>query len=353
MSDTSPLSSTPDKNLPPYGGSSTVPKKNRMALAIYAGIAAVVIFIIVGLFLAARPPEQQVQGMVEAEIYTVATKVPSRVESIKALEGQSVTAGQELALLSSPEVENGHIQASSLLRSSEALQSISREGDRVQDVRSLHSVWQAAQASAELAKKSARRVEALFADGVVSAQRRDEAVAARNASAAQAEAAHQQYLKAVAGTRQQDKEIADANVASARAAVAESESLIRETRLISPHAGEISERFANEGELVMPGVPVFTVVDINNPWVSFSVREDQYRDIRVGTRIRGDVPALNLKNVEFEITLINPQGAFATWKSTRQSRGYDVHSFRVRAKPVQPIRNMRPGMSVLFDWSKQ
>lgn len=325
--------------------------RSPQRLAIYGGIILVVLFIIFGLYLAAKPPQDQVQGLVEAEIYTVATKVPSRVEDILALEGQMVTAGQELALLSSPEVDTGHAQARAMLQSSEAVQSMSQQGAQVQDIRSLESMWRAGQASANLAAETARRAEVLFADGVISAQRRDEAVAARNATAAQAEAARQQYIKAVDGTRSQEKDIANASVASAQAAVAETESLIRETRLIAPHAGEISERFANRGELVMAGIPVFTVVDIGNPWVSFSVREDQYRSIRVGTRLRGDIPALDLKNVEFEITIINPQGDFATWKSTRQSRGYDIRSFRVRAKPVQPIANLRPGMSVLFDWS--
>ncbi|RZJ86871.1 MAG: HlyD family secretion protein, partial [Brevundimonas sp.] len=62
---------------------------------------------------------------------------------------------------------------------------------------------------------------------------------------------------------------------------------------------------------------------------------------------------LGVTNAAFRVTAISPQGEFATWRSTRQSSGYDVRSFQVKARPVQPIQGLRPGMSVLFDWSSR
>lgn len=317
------------------------------------GVALLLVFIVVGLVLAARPPADQVQGMVEAETFTVATKAPSRVEQLLASEGQQVAAGEVLAVLSSPEIEAKDAQARALLQSAQAVQSMSREGARPEDVRSVESVWRSTQAAARLADQTARRAETLFAEGVISAQRRDEAVAARAATASQAEAARQQYLKAAAGLRPQERTVADAQVSGAQAAVAETDSLKAETRLVAPHAGEVSQRFSNVGELVLIGVPVFTIVDTADPWITFTVREDQFHDLKIGATLTGDVPALGLKNVAFRVTAISPQGEFATWRSTRQSGGYDVRSFEAKAKPVQPIPALRPGMSVLFDWSRR
>lgn len=328
-------------------------RRSPLRLIVAAVVVLLIAFIVVGLFLAARPAPDQVQGMVEAETFTVTTKVPSRVERFLAAEGDQVKAGQELALMSSPEVEAKDTQARALLQSTQAIQSLSREGARTEDVQSVESIWRASQATARLADQTARRAENLFAEGVISAQRRDEAVAARAATAAQTEAARQQYMKALAGTRPQEKSVADANVSGARAAVAEVESLQGETRLTAPHGGEVSERFSNVGELVLTGVPVFTIVDIADPWVAFSVREDQYRDLKIGSTVRGDVPALGVKGAAFRVTAISPQGEFATWRSTRQSSGYDVRSFQVKAKPARPIEGLRPGMSVLFDWSSR
>ncbi|MEN5145039.1 HlyD family secretion protein [Brevundimonas diminuta] len=351
MSETPSSAYTPPK--PAVAPPPRPARRSPLTLIVAVVVALLIAFIIVGLFLAARPAPDQVQGMVEAETFTVTTKVPSRVERFLAAEGDQVKAGQELALMSSPEVEAKDAQARALLQSTEAIQSLSREGARTEDVQSVESIWRASQATARLAEQTARRAENLFAEGVISAQRRDEAVAARAATASQTEAARQQYLKALAGARPQEKSVADANVSGARAAVAEVESLQGETRLTAPHGGEVSERFSNVGELVLTGVPVFTIVDIADPWVAFSVREDQYRDLKIGSTVRGDVPALGVRGAAFRVTAISPQGEFATWRSTRQSSGYDVRSFQVKAKPARPIEGLRPGMSVLFDWSSR
>lgn len=318
-------------------------------LLIGGAALAVAAFVVVGLFLAARPAPPQVQGMVEAETFTVATKAPARVETMLASAGDRVAAGQVLALLSSPEITAGNQQAVAALQGARAVQELSRAGARPEDIRSLESVWRAAQAAAGLAAQTARRAENLFAEGVISAQRRDEAVAARVASAAQSEAARQQYLKAVAGARSEEKAVADAQVAAARAGVDQMTALQAETRLVAPSAGEVAERFSNPGELVLIGVPVFTVVDLDHAWVAFNLREDQFNGLKIGQTLRGDIPALNRVGVVFRVSFISPQGDFATWRATRQSRGYDVRSFEVHAKPVAPVEGLRPGMSVLFD----
>ena len=46
---------------------------------------------------------------------------------------------------------------------------------------------------------------------------------------------------------------------------------------------------------------------------------------------------------------ISPKGEYATWRATRQSSGYDIKTFEVRARPVQKVDGLRPGMSVLVD----
>lgn len=326
------------------------PRATIRTVLIGAAVLAVLIFIGVGLYLAARPAAPQVQGMVEAETFTVATKAPARVEQLLASAGDRVAKGQALAILSSPEIEARDQQAVAALQGAEAVQQLSRLGARAEDVRSLESIWRSSQAASRLAAQTARRAENLFAEGVISAQRRDEAVAARAASAAQSEAARQQYLKAVAGTREQDKAIADAQVAAARAGVGETQSLQSETRLVAPVAGEVAERFANPGELVLIGVPVFTVIDLGRVWVSFNLKESDFAGLKIGQTVRGDIPALNRKAAPFRVTYISPQGDFATWRATRQSRGYDVRSFEIHAEPVTPVQGLRPGMSVLFDW---
>lgn len=323
----------------------------RIAAIILA--VAFVAFVVWGLYMAARPAPDQLQGMIDTDQINVATKLPSRVDKLLVDEGDHVHAGQLMALLSSPEATARLAQAQAGLAAAKALKAETYAGARRQDVASLKAQWQAAKAQARLAAITAKRMDNLFAEGVIAAQRRDNADAARTASAAQAEAARQQYLKAVAGARKENKRIAQSKVVSAQAMLHEAQALHRETRLVAPSAGVVDKKFANVGEIVLPGVPVFTLIDLHDLWVSVNVREDEFHGIGMGQVIKGSIPALELDAVAFKIDYISPQGDFATWRSTRQSRGYDVKSFEVRARPVHPVKGLRPGMSVLFPWPQE
>jgi HlyD family secretion protein len=306
--------------------------------------------IAVGLWLASRPPPDQIQGMVDAHEVNVATKALARADRLLAEEGDRVRPGQLLATLSSPEITGGEQQAQAALQNAQALQSLAQNGPRSQDIAAARAAWMAAAAAANLAQVSSHRADNLFAEGVIAAQRRDEARAARDSSARQAEATRQIYLKTAAGTRYEEKEAAAAQVGVARAGLNTARSISsKETRLVAPIAGEISHKLVEPGEVVGPAIPAYQIVEIDKPWVSINVREDQYRGMRLGRELTGKVPALGV-NGRFKVYFINPQGDFATWRATRASRGYDVRAFEVRLRPVQPIRGLRPGMSVLFAW---
>jgi HlyD family secretion protein len=316
-------------------------------------ILAVLAFIVWGLVQAARPAPDQLQGMVDTHQINISTKVLSRVERLAADEGDQVKAGQTLALLSSPEVQSRNAQAEATLKGAEAVQARADNGDRPQDVASLKAAWKSAQAQADLAAVNARRADTLFSEGVISAQRRDNADAARASTAQSAEAALEQYRKALAGARIEDKRLARSQVAVAQAGLEETRSLVDETRLIAPVSGEIDKRFANPGEVFATGVPLFTLIDLNDLWAAVNLREDEFHGLKMGQVLHGAVPALGLKDVAFRVDYISPQGDFATWRSTRQSKGYDVRSFDVHARPTRPVAGLRPGMSVLFPWPQK
>ena len=315
-----------------------------------AGLILLAILLLVGLWIAARPAPDQLQGMVDADEVNVATKVLARVERLLAEEGATVTAGTVLAVLSSPEVDGGRQQAQGVLAGAEAMRNLADSGARKEDVESLRAVWQAAQAGADLAAVTARRADNLYAEGVIAAQRRDEAHAARDASARQAEAAKLQYLKAQSGARAEEKAAAQAQVQVAKGGLSIADALGAEKTLVAPIGGEVVRRLAEPGEIVAPAVPVFQIVDTAHPWVSLNLREDQFNSLRKGQELTGTVPALGKRKVGFRVTYISPQGDFATWRATRQSSGFDVRSFEVRLHPAEPVKELRPGMSVLFDW---
>ncbi|MDF9826854.1 HlyD family secretion protein [Ereboglobus sp. PH5-10] len=331
---------------------SAKPSRHKvLAVILLLGIAAI---LAVGIWLSSRPIPGQIQGMIDTDEIRVAAKAPGRLETVLAAEGDSVRAGQILFTLSNAELDAKLREVSALETSVKALQAKAEKGAQDEDIASARAVWQAHQAAADVAAKTAERLKRLFSEGVISEQKRDEAVANAAATAESAEAARKQYEKALAGTRVEDKAAVDAQVAQAGAAVAAVKSLEEELKTPAPIDGQITKRYANVGEIVPPGFPVFSMINPDDLWVSFNVRENQFSGMEIGKIVEGSVPALDGKRMQFKVYFISPQGAFATWRAVRQSEGYDVKTFEIRARPVSVADSekgkLRPGMSVLFDW---
>ncbi|MFT4178700.1 MAG: efflux RND transporter periplasmic adaptor subunit [Thermomonas sp.] len=324
--------------------------RSRRAFAVGGGLLLVLVAL--GLWLGLRTPADQVQGMADADSVNVAAKVTARLAKLHVREGDRVKAGQVLFELDSPEVAAKERQAEAVVAAAQAQAAKAKEGARSEDIRAAEANWKRAVAGAELASATFRRIDNLHREGVVTRQKRDEARAQSRSAEELARAARAQYDQALAGARAQDRDAAQAQVRQAEGAKAEVEAARSETFGRAPLAGEISKRMADVGELVPAGYPVFTLVDIDRMWVSMHLREDQLHGMKTGATVRGSIPALDGRKAEFEVYFISPAGDYATWRSTRQSSGYDVRSFEVRARPRQPIEGFRPGMSVLFAWSQ-
>ena len=300
-----------------------------------------------GLWKSYQPKEVELQGRVEAETIHIATKVPSRIEEIYVHEGQKVHKNQELVRLHSPEVDAKKQQALASLQSALALQSTTDRGSQEENIASLYANWQSLKAQQALAQTTYTRGAHLFKEGVISRQRRDEMQAAAQSSAQMTEAAYQQYARAQRGSTPQQKSTADAQVDIANAAVAEANALEAETKLLSPVNGTISKTYAKPSELVAIGVPVASIILDDDISISLNVREDQYRSVYQAQTLQGYIPALG-KTANFKVTHIDAEGEFATIKTTRQTGGYDIRSFKVHLVPEQAIPDLKVGMSVLF-----
>ena len=300
-----------------------------------------------GLWKSYQPKEVELQGRVEAETIHISTKVPSRIEEIYIHDGQKVLKGQSLVRLFSPEVEAKKQQALASLQSALALQSTANRGSQQENIDSLYANWQAMKAQQDLAQTTYQRGANLFKEGVISRQRRDEMQAAAQSAAQMTEAAYQQYARANRGSTPEQKSSADAQVEIAKAAVAEANALEAETKLVSPINGTISKTYGKISELVAMGVPVVSIIQDDELWVNLNIREDQYAQVYQAKSIEGFIPALNKKAL-FKIKKIDAEGEFATIKTTRQTGGYDIRSFKIRLTPAQPIQDLKVGMSVLF-----
>lgn len=325
---------------------------SNMMLTFGIVLVAVLIVALAGFFLL-TPPEEYIMGQAEATTVRVSGKVPGRIASYRFNEGDKVKAGDTLVFLKTPEVQAKLQQVEALKAAAEAQHAKAMKGAREQEVTATYELWQKAQAGLTIAQKSYDRVRNLYEKGVMSAQKKDEAEANYNAMVATEKAARSQYEMAKEGARKEDKAAAEALVNQASGAVAEVESYVEESALVAPIDGEIIERFPEVGELVGTGAPIMNLADMNDMWVTFSIREDLLANIRIGHEIKAFVPALGNQEVTLKVYYMKDLGTYAAWKATKTAGQYDAKTFEVRARPVQPIEGLRPGMSVILKEHKK
>jgi len=321
-------------------------KKGSLMLGLVAMLVVVIIVALVGVF-ALKPEEEVISGEAEATEYRVSGKVPGRIEMYLAEEGDQVKKGDTLVVINSPEVEAKLEQALAARAAAEAISEKAQNGAQREQITGAYELWQKALAGEEIYRKSYERVQRLFTKGVVSEQKRDEVEAQYKAATATVKAAKSQYDMALAGARSEDKAAAAAQVARVDGMIKEVEIARAERYLTSPIDGEVSERFPKTGELVGQGSPVMAIVDLNDMWFTFAIREDMLQGITPGTHLQVRIPALGDEVHEVAVTYIKAMGSYATWRSTQANGKYDVRTFDVKAKPLSTIPNLRPGMTAI------
>jgi len=296
---------------------------------------------------ATKPKDKYLQGQVEARRVLVAGKVPGRIEKLMVREGQTVKKNALVAVINSPEIEAKKMQAQGALGAAKAQANKAKNGARREDVAALKAMADRAQDAANLAKSTYERVQKLYNEGVLPLQKRDEAETQMKASQSAADASRAQYEMALAGARAEDKEAAEALVKQAEGANAEVNAYLEETKIKSPIAGEVTLKVVEEGEVVGAGMPIIAVTDLKDSWAVFHLREDNLKNVTKGKTFILPIPALGVA-AEMEVTYIAPVGDYATWKSSKESGGFDLKTFEVRMRPTVDLENLRPGMSVLL-----
>ena len=318
----------------------------NILLTVAAFTVVVVIIAVIGTLVFKSEPEI-IQGYVEVSEYRVSSKVPGRVLELRVKEGDYVNVGDTLAIIDAPDVKAKLAQAESAESAASAMDQMANNGARREQINGAYALLQQAKAGLEIAQKSYNRVQRLYDEGVMSAQKRDEAFANYKAIEAQVKAAQSQYDMAVNGARREEKMAAAAQVNRAKGAVQEVNSYISETMQTAQKAGEVSDVYPKEGELIGTGSPIMSVSLLDDMWGTFNVREDQLDGMRIGSVITAYAPAFK-KDIKMKVYYIKDQGSYATWKATKANGQYDLKTSEVKARPVTKVEGLRPGMSLVL-----
>lgn len=328
--------------------------KKSQNIGLYVSITVIVAIItvvaLIGYVFLADEPEV-IQGQVEVSEYRVSSKVPGRILELKVQEGDLVHEGDTLAILEAPEVTAQAESAKAAENAAAAMSRMANNGARKEQIQGAFEVWNQARAGLDIAKKSYERVSRLFNEGVVTAQKKDEAEANYMAMQAQERAAKSQYDMAVSGARSEERQAAAEKVNMAKGNVELVQAYKDETVQRATHDGEVSEIYPKVGELVGTGSPIMSVQMTNDIWGTFNVREDQLKGLKIGDEIQAFVPALD-KTIKMKVYFLKDQGSYAVWKATKASGQYDLKTFEVRARMVESVDGLRPGMSLIMKHKK-
>lgn len=319
----------------------------NILLAISAFTIVVIVVAVIGFVCFGNNDDNVIQGEVEVSEYRVSSKLPGRIAEICVTEGDFVHKGDTLAILDVPEVEAQKRAAEATQDAAKAVSEMADNGARKEQIQGAYQLWQQAVAASDIAEKTYKRLQNLYNEGVISAQKRDEAFAAYKATQAQVLAAKSQYDMAKSGARNEERKAASDQANAAKNATDVVKSLLRETVQIATADGEVSEIFPKVGELVGLGSPIMSISEMNDMWGTFNIREDQLNGMKVGDTFKAYCPAFD-KEIDMKVYHIKDQGSFAVWKATKTNGQYDIKTFEVKARPSKPVEGLRPGMTLII-----
>lgn len=348
-------SDVPEQSVPAYSrGNAKADKSARMKkILLVLFVLGVLGAIAYGLYKSNQHNEPEVitlQGQMQMQQTSIAAKVAGRIANIMVTEGDTVTVGQQLIEMDSPEINAKINQARAGKQIAQSQLDKAENGARPQEIAQAKAAWQANKAASDLAENTYQRVNRLYEEGLMARQKRDEAYAQYLATQDQTEAARLQYDLALEGARSEDKSAATAQVAQVDAQLDEALAAKEEANLKSPIAGVVDNVIVSAGEVIGQGVPLLTLVDTNDQWVVLNVTESYLNQFAIGQTFTGTIPALSADkpySKQFTVYATSTLSDFATWRPTNNDDGFDVRTFEVKARPSTPDTRIRSGMSVV------
>jgi HlyD family secretion protein len=318
-------------------------------------IVGLIVAVIAGLSIwyLVRPQPLLVQGEVDATRLDIAARVDGRVADIPVVRGENVAAGAVLVRIDNPETLAKHKQALAAQVVAEAQLANINAGTRAEVIAARKAALERAQAGVTLAQKTYDRISQLAEHGNAPQARLDQATDALHESERATDQAKSAYEQAVNGYTAEERQIAAANVQKAVADITAVQSIIDQMVITAPLASQVYKRNVEPGEYVSPGVPLVTLIDLNDLWVHFDLREDLVKTLKIGDRFEVRIPALADRRITVEVKLIATKGEYASWRATRATGDFDLRTFSIRAYPVDKVPELRPGMSAYMDWQQR
>ncbi len=315
-------------------------------------IIAIAVLVALGvvLWFATRPPPLTVQGEVTSDRIDISPRVAGRILKLNANVGDTVQKGAVIAELDSPQL------VAALGAAKAALAVASADLDRINSIRpenvsARKAEVAAAEADVVLSQETYNRQAELARSGNTPQSRVDEATRNLEAAIRKRESAEAALKLTTEGASKEERALAASQVKQAEAALNQRGVDVEELTIRAPITAQVTTRVAALGENFSAGAPLFSLINLNDVWFTFNLREDLLAGLKIGDTFDVTIPAFKGKTIPVKVTMINVQGQYATWRATRATGDFDLCTFEVRAVPVEPLEGLRPGMSAIAAWA--
>jgi HlyD family secretion protein len=306
-------------------------------------------------------------GTVDSNQVVVSPQIQGRIQKLLVDEGTQVKAGDLIAILDPSELEAQERAAAATIASLRSKVAETRytqqstKGSTSSDVMNAQARLQSTRAQLAQAEASLQRVESdsrrtieLAKSGVASEQERVQAEANLKAQQAnvqalrdQVNAAQADLDAAVARTRQANA--AESTVASTRGQLANAEAQLKQaevrlgyTKIYAPVSGTVSVRAAREGEVLNPGSPIVTIVDLSDTWVRAAIPETYADHIGMGDTLRVRLPGGTITSGK--VFFKAAEADFATQRDVSR-RKRDIKTIVLKVRLDNPRGVYVPGMT--------
>jgi HlyD family secretion protein len=287
-------------------------------------------------------------GIVHATEIRIAPEVGGQLVAINMKVGDHVRAGDIVAQLSAIELNAAVGQARAALAAAVASRDHVYAGVRAEEVAGLAAEIAKAKSRLQYAQAQLTRASTLARIDYASQQSLNQAESDAATAQANVDAAEANHAAAVAGPTREERDIADAQVQAATAALAVLERQLEKTIIRAPADGAVATIVAEIGENISAGEPVLTIQRTGAQWLSFNAREDVLHGLSIGTKV--DVQSQGTREaIPAIVTELTPLGSFATWQAERAVGDHDLNTLHLRIDPTYAQNPLEPGMTVWVD----
>lgn len=230
-------------------------------------------------------PQKLTEGKAKKEIVSFAPKVTGRILKIYVEEGQTVKAGDTLAMLDVPEVTAKIAQARGATAAAAAQAQMAKNGATADQIRQLRAKQKGLAEQYQYAQKSFRRAQNMYKDSLLSPQNYDEAFAKLQGAKAQYDAVNAELHDVEVGTRLEKIEMAIGQENQARGVLQEANVAYSERFIIATNDMEIETISLNVGELATAGYALFNGYIPNSTYFRFTIPESKISKYQKGMTV--------------------------------------------------------------------